>query len=190
MLRFIGFLLRLILFSVGAISAYYTIQPLSPQDVVHCGDDIEEAKARGCEFDLYSFVYYPPPCFNRPLHTRFHAAHHDDVNWFSSTETAITAEEAIQGTHMVLKTDSAYYHELHCTYEWERLIMALAEGRPLDQKLASNGHSWHCSKYFLDLHRHKRTLNGTIAGILFNPCGLTGTEMYRLGSWELDTDNE
>ena len=181
--------LGLLLLATHTASAYYTIQPIQEQYISRCGATVQEAQDLGCIFDLYSFTYYPPACFNEPLHKEFHAMHKQEINWYHVNGSGIPADEVMRGMNPTLETDSGYFHALHCTYEWERLVMALAEGRPLDWKVSSNGHSWHCSQNFLKRFDRRRSppesmkgMKGTGAIMDFGQCGLSSEDMYKLGT--------
>lgn len=109
---------------------------------------------------------------------------------------------------MELRPVAGHYHEWHCTYEWLRLVWALAEGRPLDKKMAETGHGWHCGVTLLGKEGGwgrwvGRGGNGEVGGsgwgigmakggenetetrrnlLRFGTCGLTAEVMYGYGS--------
>jgi hypothetical protein len=162
--------------------AYYVSPPVSAEHVVHCGSTIEEAKQLGCHFDMYSFAYYPPACYNKAHHDDFLSIHRHDINWTLTDHTPIATSEVLAGIHMNLFTTTWNFHDLHCTYEWQRLIRALAEKRPLDKKLSQNTHSYHCSEKLLERDKTARMGSGSEANLLFGACGLTADEMHKFGA--------
>ena len=94
-------------------------------------------------------------------------------------------QEVLTGTHMDLRPISGQFHDLHCTYEWLRLIRALAEGRPLDRKLSKFEHSHHCSGKLLEKDKTGRNeTRDQTANLLFGRCGLTAEKMYAYGTKE------
>ena len=172
-----------LLLLTSAASAYLTSPSVLDSQISNCGSTVEEAKALGCHFDLFSFVYYPPPCYNRDLHDSFAAQHHNDIDWRLMDYTPVSTDEVLEGNHLELRPVSGHYHEWHCTYEWLRLIRALAERRPLDKKLAESSHGHHCSMTLLV--KDKAWENETVTRrnqLRFGRCGLTAETMYAYGS--------
>lgn len=161
------------------LSHSYLISPaVRPDKVAECGSTPEEAKQLGCRFDMFSFAYYAPGCFNRAHHDDFVSMHAHEIEWFTPEpdKRRVPTEIVLQGTHERLDTESTYFQDLHCTYEWRRLIRALAEKRPLDKKISELEHAQHCSKRFL---RKNQTdvISYTHAGINYEVCGLTAERM-------------
>lgn len=164
-------------------AAFYVSLPVPREDIIDCGSTPAEAKQLGCAFDLFSFAYYPPPCYNKNLHDEFLAIHSSDIEWRMMDYTSITTAEVLEGNHIDLRPISGQFHDLHCTYEWLRLIRALAEERMLDRKLARYVHSHHCSMNLLQKDKTGRNETATqTASMLFGRCGLTADQMYAYGS--------
>lgn len=163
--------------------AYYVSQPVTPDNVQHCGTSPDEAKQLGCYFDMFSFAYYRPACYNKDLHDDFLAKHRHEIEWRHMDYSPLPTEEVLKGIHIDLRPISGQFHDLHCTYEWLRLIWALAEERPLDKKLSKFKHSHHCSTNLLakDKSGRNQTAHQT-ANILFGSCGLTAELMYAYGT--------
>lgn len=163
--------------------AYLMSPPVTRDQVLHCGSTPEEAKQLGCHFDMFSFAYYAPACYNKPFHDDFLAQHRDEIQWTHMDYTPVTTEEVLEGIHTDLRPISGQFHDLHCTYEWLRLIKALAEGRPLDRKLSKVEHSHHCSMNLLQKDKSQRNETATqTASLLFGRCGLTAELMYAYGT--------
>jgi hypothetical protein len=163
--------------------AYYISPPVSSENVMHCGSAPAEAKQMGCHFDLFSYAYYAPQCWNKAHHDDFLKVHGPEINWTLPDYTPVTTSEALEGIHIDLRPISGQYHDLHCTYEWLRLIRALAEKRPLDWKLSKFAHSSHCSKRLLDKDKSGRNETATTpTNILFGSCGLTADQMHEYGT--------
>ena len=105
----------------------YLISPPVTQDhVLSCGSTPEEAKRLGCLFDLFSFQWHAPPCHNKPLHDGFLAQDRDDVQSTHMDYTPVATEDVLEGIHAHLRPISGKFHDLHCMYEWLKLIRALA----------------------------------------------------------------
>ena len=157
--------------------------PVAPDAILHCGSTPDEAKRLGCHFDMFSFAYYAPPCHAAALHASFLSTHRGEIQWRHMNYTPLSTDEVLRGIHTDLRPISGQFHDLHCTYEWLRLVRALAEERPLDRKLSRFEHSRHCSGKLLE--RDKTGRNETrdqTASLLFGRCGLTAEEMDAYGT--------
>ena len=182
MLRSILPLIHSVLFFMPS-QGYLVSPPVTRDNVLHCGSNPEEAKRLGCHFDMFSFAYYALPCYNKQLHDDFLAQHRDEIQWTQMDYTPVTTEEVLEGIHTDLRPISGQFHDLHCTYEWLRLISALAEERPLDRKLSKFEHSHHCSMNLLEKDKSHRNETATqTASLLFGRCGLTAELMYAYGT--------
>ncbi|KAB8072071.1 hypothetical protein BDV29DRAFT_158907 [Aspergillus leporis] len=167
----------------SASRAFYVSHPVTPGNVIDCGETPDEAKQLGCHFDMFSFAYYPPPCYNKDLHDNFLATHSSEIDWRHMDYTPVATSEVLEGIHTDLRPISGQFHDLHCTYEWLRLIRALAEERPLDRKLSKFKHSHHCSMNLLQKNKMGRNETATqTASMLFGRCGLTADLMYEYGT--------
>ena len=162
------------------VHSYYISQPGSEKAITNCGSTIEEARSLGCQFDMYSFGYYPPECYNKPQLDHFLSLHLDDIESMLSDYSPISQTEFLECKYENLWTTTYNFHDLHCTYEWTRLLQALAQKRPLDKKLSEYSHSYHCSQKLLEKDKSNR--NGSEANMLFGSCGLTAEQMWEYGT--------
>ncbi|KAF4618423.1 hypothetical protein G7Y89_g14881 [Cudoniella acicularis] len=163
--------------------AFYVSHPVAPEDILDCGSTPAQAKEKGCRFDMFSYAWYRPQCYNEAHHDDFLSVHAHEIDWRLPDYTPITTEEVLEGIHIDLRPTSGQFHDLHCTYEWARLIRALAEKRPLDTKLSRNVHSYHCSQKLLEKDKtHRNETRDTTANMLFGRCGLTQDQMYEYGA--------
>jgi hypothetical protein len=181
-----SFLARLLLYVFlslyinASTASFLTSSSTASAAITHCGTSPAEAQVLGCHFDVMSFAYYPPACWDAELHSAFVSRYSHDWRWKTEDYEPISVADVLKGNHTVLR--SAWeFHSLHCTYEWQRLIRALAFQRPLDRKLANFGHSHHCSQGLLK--EHKKDDEGKTSTTLilwFGDCGLTAEEMGEL----------
>ena len=163
--------------------AYIVSLPVPQEQVLGCGSTPAEAKQMGCLFDMFSFAYYAPPCYNKKLHDDFLAKHRNEIQWMTMDYVPVSTEEVLEGIHTDLRPISGQFHDLHCTYEWRRLVRALAEERPLDRKVSKFEHSHHCSMNLLEKVKSYRNETATqTASLLFGRCGLTADLMYEYGT--------
>jgi hypothetical protein len=149
--------------------------------VITCGNSIAEARALGCHFDVMSFAYYPPACRDSELHDSFVQRYSHDWEWMTMDYEPISVAEVLQGNHAELRAKSDF-HQLHCLYEWQRLIRAVAFHRPLDFKLGDAGHAHHCSRGLLQ-ENTKDVSEGGVTSlrliVWFARCGMTAEEMEK-----------
>ncbi|MCJ1329218.1 hypothetical protein MMC10_005896 [Thelotrema lepadinum] len=122
--------------------------PLISQDSppLDCGRTVDEAKAAGCIFDVMSFHWVPPQCYDAEITDLFLAAR--DWKWYSKYHGNASDEipiETIREGHT-----SAWvpweYHPVHCTHQWRKMHRAFAAGRPLDSALGNYNHTLHCEE--------------------------------------------
>jgi hypothetical protein len=176
----------ILVYLIGLITfchAYYVSHPVPPTDILDCGTSPEEARGKGCQFDMFSYAWYRPECYNKAHHDSFLDVHGDEIDWRMPDYTPVATSEVLEGNHIDLRPITGQFHDLHCTYEWLRLIHALAEKRPLDTKLSRNEHSYHCSERLLRKDKtHRNETRDTTANMLFGKCGLTAAQMYAYGT--------
>ena len=111
-----------------------------------CGEDKATALARNCSFDLISFAWQTPECFDYTLVSEFAAW--DDWKfylWFNGS-VVIPQSVAMQG-----ETDlhvDWQYHVTHCTFMWRQMHRAYERGY-IDSHLRAYNHTLHCQKMLL-----------------------------------------
>ena len=110
-----------------------------------CGTSSHEAVSLGCEFDVMSFAWLPPRCFDQSLMLEFLALR--DWQWYLDAESH-------QRVDMVPVSKGSYdhlyvtqeYHMYHCTYMWRKMHRAIQNGQPLDGYIGKIEHTAHCEK--------------------------------------------
>lgn len=182
MFRYTSVLILAVVLS-AASHAYLVSQAVAQDAVLDCGSTPDEARALGCHFDLFSYAWYAPPCYNKDLHQSFLTQHRDEIEWRHMDYSPLTTDDVLTGNHWSLRPISGQFHDLHCTYAWLRLIRALAEERPMDWKLLKFEHSQHCSKRLLEKDKSYRNETATQnAQLSIGRCGLTPGLMYAYGA--------
>lgn len=123
--------------------------------LTHCGTTPEEARARGCKFEVHNFAWVPPECFDEELAAEWDA----DPSWtFSRTRTSdpllnppnlYTREEGDSGD-----LESAILpwrqHIAHCAVVVRKFQRAVMLERPMDNWTSSSTHMTHCTRNFLE----------------------------------------
>ena len=62
------------------------------------------------------------------------------------------------------------FHRQHCIFTWQKLVRALIDGRPIDQKALNWNHTLHCADVLLGKGR-KNSIVGTDAEWNMQACG-------------------
>ena len=138
-----------------------------------CGSTPDEARARGCYFDIISFCWLPDACYDAELSTAF-----DNMTtwaWFEDSERTkpISHQQAMTGQFTGLYVNWEY-HLRHCTAMWEKLHRAvLGPGkRAIDGYIGPIEHTKHCSQMLLqDRDVAFETIN-TIILVKYPACGI------------------
>ncbi|KJK64241.1 hypothetical protein P875_00138325 [Aspergillus parasiticus SU-1] len=121
-----------------------------PQMHFSCGSTAVEARTAGCQFDLTTFTWVPPACFDEPLMEDFLASR----NWTWSLDRAgqflVNETFARTGDFDQLYT-TMRYHVVHCAYAWRKLHRSLFGGdlSGIDGYIASIHHTEHCLEMML-----------------------------------------
>jgi hypothetical protein len=131
-----------------------------------CGHDPETARRRKCSFDLISFAWQTPQCYDRELLEEF-------ISWSSWKFFAdparikpVSLEEALKG-EQDLYTDYEY-HAVHCTFTYRQMQRAYEEGH-IDTHLRSLEHTLHCQRMLL-MNGTEAAWHFTIAPVIYPTC--------------------
>ncbi|EXJ82763.1 hypothetical protein A1O3_06578 [Capronia epimyces CBS 606.96] len=151
----------------------------SADTIQNCGYSADEARAKGCVFDVMMQLWTPAACFDEVLSNRFL----DVGNWTwyvdSSATTSYTLEEMRKGEH-----DAVYvaqdYHVTHCIYAWEKLVRAMRNQEPLIMELISYDHVIHCRHKTLQRADGGSTIRGVRAPTGYTQCAPYDTWKYHL----------
>jgi hypothetical protein len=125
---------------------------------LNCSDNVEEAKALGCEFDLLSYSWTPAECFDRQTAAEFNEWVLSDERQLGAwpffadidTEQRISGEEALSQRVGIETRTSQEEHLGHCIF-WMRRTERVQEGKV---RLTARGdglnHAIHCTASLLD----------------------------------------
>ncbi|OKL57306.1 hypothetical protein UA08_07391 [Talaromyces atroroseus] len=138
--------------------------------IYQCGNSPEEASRNGCRFDVISFSWLPPACFDAQLVDDFLAT--SKWQWYkdSETNTTIPVAEVYQGQHELLYV-SWDYHFSHCTYMWAKLHRAVLYGYPIDGYIGNIHHTAHCSDLLLRQDDFRASGKTTMIFTKYPSCG-------------------
>lgn len=175
--------LTLLALSLGVIAIMRTASRSSPPSpsripgfeytsdgrLLSCGNTFEEAERVGCKFDVMTFVYTPPACYDEEMAQNAV----DDASelalsratgtwpWWryeNHTEPLEQSVEVLSSTVPVWTNN--VYHRAHCLYLWRvshRAMTRVAEGQPggvyVYQKMTDWAHVVHCNKLLNNMEK-------------------------------------
>ncbi|KAK0649769.1 hypothetical protein B0T16DRAFT_410690 [Cercophora newfieldiana] len=142
-----------------------------------CGSSPAEARSRGCHFDILSFAWQTPECFDAKLMDSFLAF----GNWTFYAEPNRTAETVDLET--ALRGESSLfvdwkYHVTHCTFMWMQMHRAYAVRGYIDSHLDSYAHTMHCRWTLLERDTAPETVN-VVANLKYPVCRKVGGEEWK-----------
>jgi hypothetical protein len=125
-----------------------------------CGISAEEARKRGCLFDLGLVAWLPPACYNKELDDRFRAANPwefwlpNDDNTGPNITKPITTEKHLQELPVQMVDEgwpghswsTLANHDAHCMHTWEYLHQAVLKGKNFPSLLVRFEHTAHCTR--------------------------------------------
>ncbi|CZT03576.1 uncharacterized protein RAG0_10297 [Rhynchosporium agropyri] len=134
-----------------------------------CGDTFEEAEAAGCKFDIMTFVYTPPACYDEEAALD---AVNGDSELAPSRATGVwpwwryeNQTDPLPQTVEVLSSikpvwTNNVYHRAHCLYLWRvshRAMTRVASSPPggvwVYEKMVEWAHVTHCNKLLNNMEK-------------------------------------
>lgn len=120
-------------------------------EALPCGKTPEEARARGCEFDMLVTAWLPQRCIDRELVDEFMAM----GNWQFYTRLHGTEEDKydsydpdfLGSVNRTIWT-TRRWHVTHCLYMFKKMNRGLVNGWTVDAEAVSEPHTEHCMKTF------------------------------------------
>lgn len=123
--------------------AVATPNPLAGQ-ILDCGGNPEQAREKGCIYDVMMQDWVPVPCYDEVLTEKYLAE--GNWTWYmdGNGQTTISLEEMRKGEHGSAWMATSY-HKAHCVFSWMKIIRALRNDRAISQELLSYDHVLHCA---------------------------------------------
>ncbi|OAP60338.1 hypothetical protein AYL99_05340 [Fonsecaea erecta] len=145
-------------------------------EILDCGYSPEEARAKGCVYDVMMQDWVPEPCYDAVLTERYLAQ--GNWTWYADAEgkVVLTDEEMRKGEHGAAWMSSSY-HQAHCIFSWDKTVRALRNNRPISQELLSYDHVLHCSHQTLNGAEVDESI-GVRAPTNYAKCALYDTWKY------------
>lgn len=139
-------------------------------EIHDCGSNADEARAKGCAYDVMMQEWTHPACIDWTLGERF--LKNGNWTWYadSNAEKTYSPVEIALGNHNVVYVAQSY-HRHHCIFTWERLVRAMRTQRPLIEKLVDYDHVMHCRMNTLKtLEEGAQPVRGVVAPTAFTKC--------------------
>jgi hypothetical protein len=115
----------------GPSSTHPSTKPAGALQHMHCGSTPQEARALGCIFDVMSFAWTPPACYDGALSQQIQDKTGPWVFYLDHNATMPIGTYDQLTSELVVWTEHSY-HVSHCNYAWERIHRAY-----LDQYVSS-----------------------------------------------------
>lgn len=144
--------------------------------VLDCGWSIEEAKAKGCVYDVMMQDWVPEPCYDSVLTEKYLSK--GNYTWYADMEGHTMSDEDMRKGEHGRAWMSANYHKDHCIFSWEKLVRALRNNKPISQELVSYDHVLHCHHQGVggeDMHKRDAGSIGVAAPTNYAKCALYKT---------------
>lgn len=147
----------------------------SPAEKLHCGTTPAEARALGCKFDIMSFAWTPPSCYDHARSQSFLSTHGPWTFYLDHNATIPLSTEDLSN-HEVIWTEHGY-HVVHCLYAWERLHRASLLSSSSEQtgvlvpgEMANLNHTMHCVGLLGEGEMVERRKVNAVAYLVFDGC--------------------
>lgn len=117
--------------------------------LLECGNSTQEAKSRGCEYDLLLNSWVPAPCIDH----EFVDEYLDDNSWAAYADEALT--QRLSSSEEIAESDfyftSLKDHINHCAMIWKKQFWVLyKQYSAFDTIIASEAHTDHCALFLAD----------------------------------------
>jgi len=146
--------------------------------ILDCGYGPEEARAKGCVYDVMMQDWVPVPCYDAVLTEKYLAE--GNWTWYGDGDgnTTISNEDMAKGEHGAAWMSTSY-HKAHCVFSWQKIIRALRNNRGISQELLSYDHVLHCAHGALKADSDDEGL-GVRAPTNYAKCALYDTWIHDL----------
>ncbi|KAK4501091.1 hypothetical protein PRZ48_006897 [Zasmidium cellare] len=182
-----GLLLALflaVLLALSLVANYAQMSQLSGDSTnstwSSCGNDSATARSRGCSFDLISFAWQTPECYDDELVSEFvfwkgNWSFYSNVNLTEPVDQFV----AMQGeTQLYVPWE---YHIVHCTFMWRQMHRAYERGW-IDAHLGNYNHTLHCQQMIL-MNPEEAKTKTTGARLIYPECiKVHGKQSEKIGA--------
>jgi len=141
--------------------------------ILDCGGNPEEAREKGCVYDVMMQDWVPEPCYDSVLTEKY--LEMGNWTWYTAGDgsSTISLEEMRKGEHGSAWMATSYHKE-HCVFSWLKIVRALRNNRGISQELMSYDHVLHCAHGALKADSNDQGL-GVRAPTNYAKCALYDT---------------
>lgn len=123
----------------------YEISKNNPISFRDCGGSPDEARARGCRFELHNFAWIPPECYDEELSQEWYDKYDWPMTHDRYGQQVISKEEAQKGNIAAAWVTWPQY-VTHCGLIWRKYHRSIIYNRPMDNWTNSYFHTNHCGE--------------------------------------------
>ena len=134
-----------------------------------CGHSAEEARSRGCRFDLVLFSWVPPQCYDQGLEDMYTER---QFEWWRNENGSdgVSQEVAKQGTEEILWLNWDY-HVWHCKHIWKMMTRVLRNSTlGIPGSLLEYEHTEHCINVLTGDEGYPLGEIGTLVTLNYSTC--------------------
>jgi len=178
--------MSLSIFTIATIISFTIYRSFAARAVIdQCGTTADEARAKGCVFEMTGFSWLPKQCHDPEVEANFLTASKDfqyfrDMNY--TQEVSLDEVKRGDGLGFFVRQD---YHKAHCAFLFKKLHRAVSRGQKLDGLISPLHHTGHCVHMLLG-PPNDRQHAVQMAFAKFPYCGKDGgynVEFSKLGEW-------
>jgi len=112
----------------------------------NCGYSPDEARHRGCQYDVMIGSWLLPDCFDGELMEEYLSGR----DWEFYSDPELTNELSMDllrlGNHGFVVYATVHQHQHHCAYVWMKQFRAAARKQKMDDLSANTHHTSHCAE--------------------------------------------
>jgi hypothetical protein len=116
----------------------------------NCGTSPSMARSRGCSFDLLSFAWQTPECYDEPLISSFLAYPTEPWRYYTNSSATEEVPQAVAALGEMDLYMTWEFHLSHCTFLWLQMHRGFTDRGYIDSHLDSWDHTKHCQTVILE----------------------------------------
>ena len=137
-----------------------------------CGTTPEEARAKGCKFDIILYSWVPPPCYDHEIQVAY--MENRESEWYRNRGgeggEKIPQERAALGVEPGLWLSWAY-HDYHCQYIWKMMTRILRNSSMgVAGRLLEYYHTDHCINVLKGIEKGPDVDISTLVSLNYSTC--------------------
>lgn len=113
----------------------------------HCGTTAEEARKRGCLFEIHNFAWVPPQCYDEELGQDWNSYNRWEFSWAANDSSATNASfvQQCRAGDVEAAWVPWYQHMAHCSFILKKYLRSVMFDRPMDNWTSEWHHNEHCT---------------------------------------------